>query len=57
MTPSKELDEETRKRLYRRLVYIGENCDQYDPEDREMWVEYRRIRKRLGIPDYTRKGV
>ena len=43
---------ETRKRLYKELIYIADNFDQDDPDDAEMWKEYRRIKKRLGIPNY-----
>jgi len=37
------------KPLYRRLAYIAENFDQDDPEDKEMWDEYRAIKEQLGL--------
>ena len=45
---------EERTRLFRRLAYIAENFDQNDPEDAEMWTEYKEIKKQLGIPNYGR---
>ena len=44
---------ETRARLFKELSYIADNFDQDNPEDDEMWREYRRIKKRLGIPNYS----
>ena len=46
------MNAETRKQLYKELIYIADNFDQDDPEDAEMWKEYKRIKKRLGIPNY-----
>ena len=43
------VDKETRARLYKELIYIADNFNQDDPEDADMWEEYARIKKRLGL--------
>ena len=38
-----------RDKLIKRLVWIAENCEPDDPEDREYWKEYHQITEQLGI--------
>ena len=51
-----KMDGVTRARLYKELIYIADNFNQDDPEDADMWEEYARIKKRLGLDEIQKVG-
>ena len=50
------MNRETEKVLYHQLVYLAENFDFNDPEDKWARDEYREVVKMLGIPEYNKEN-